>query len=743
MMNSNFRAYPRYQALATAQQRSIPKFKNSKNQSSTPEMFGCDTFHFGEMAKMLPASDVHVLKQFPLTGEPISLEMANRVALAVKQWAVKKGATHYTHWFQPQTESTAEKHDSFLDFNDDGTPIDQFTGSLLVCQEPDASSFPSGGRRTTFEARGYTLWDASSFMFLTQSKNGKTLTIPSLFISYYGESLDNKTPLLRSVRALNSEATKALNLLSEPTSHVVVNCGPEQEFFVIDSALYGLRPDLQLAGKTVLGAPSKRGQQLDDHYFGTINTRVISMMMEVEQDLIRLGVPIKTRHNEVAPSQYEMAPIYEPANLAADHNRLVMAVLQKVSRKHNLTVLFHEKPFEGLNGNGKHLNWSIATAEGTNLLSCGDNPQNNLRFLYFLTATLRAVYDHGDLLRAAVAVPGNDFRMGANEAPPAIMSVFLGDTLSKVVTNLINGSTDSLGNLNPEKINLNLAKIPVIHKDNTDRNRTSPFAFTGNKFEFRALGGSQSISTPITYLNTCVTSALAAMNVDLENLTQTGQKEAPSQSDVLSVIMNHLKHCQNIHFDGDSYSDEWKQEAQKRGLPHLKTTPQALKVLTSDKTINLFKTYGVMSHEQEISARYTVSMERYVMLRLIEMETAHELLLTHVYPAATQYTYQLAKSLSKSQKYLGQDGNTTALDGQRHHYTRCAQLTGDLMTKTLALEGVIQHIKELEGSEAGDYISTDGTKALEEVRQISDQLEDLIDDALWSLPRYREILFVN
>lgn len=747
-MNASFRAYPRYQALATAQQRRIPKLPKQKNfpdssKNTVSESFGCDAFNYTQMAKMLPASDVQFLKQYPFTGKNISLEMANRVALAVKQWAVEKGATHYTHWFQPQTESTAEKHDSFLDFNEEGTPIENFNGNLLICQEPDASSFPSGGRRTTFEARGYTLWDASSFMFLSNTKNGKTLTIPSLFISYYGESLDNKTPLLRSIRALNSEATNALKLLGEPTSHVTVNCGPEQEFFVIDSALYGLRPDLQLAGKTVVGAASKRGQQLDDHYFGTMNSRVISMIMEVESELVKLGVPIKTRHNEVAPSQYEMAPIFESANLAADHNRLLMAVLKKVSKKHNLTVLFHEKPFDGLNGNGKHLNWSIATSEGVNLLSPGKNPQNNIRFLYFLTATLKAVHDHGDLLRASVAVPGNDFRMGANEAPPAIMSVFLGDTLSEVVNSLTSGTTTtqdpSYSNIkDSDIINLNLAKIPVINKDNTDRNRTSPFAFTGNKFEFRALGGSQSISTPITYLNTCVANALESMNKQLEALSENG---SCSQSAILSVIARNLVHSKNIHFDGDSYSEEWTKEAETRGLPHHKTTPEALEVLTQPDTLKLFKKFGVMSHGEELSARYTVSMERYVMLRLIELETAHELLMTHVYPAATQYVYQLSRALSKTLKFMD---SKEALEAQRKHHALCASLTNDLAEKMATLEQSIQKAQSLgHGKEAGNYIASEAIKTLDEARKTSDALENLIDDALWSLPRYREILFVN
>ncbi|MCY4381241.1 MAG: glutamine synthetase III [Proteobacteria bacterium] len=740
-MSTGFRAYARYQALATASQRSVPKNKARQNSTVNSELFGCHTFNYTQMAKMLPASDVKLLKNHPVSGKVITQEVAHRVALAVKQWAVEKGATHYTHWFQPQTESTAEKHDAFLDFNDEGLPIEKLNGKLLICQEPDASSFPSGGQRTTFEARGYTIWDASSFMFLNETKYGKTLTIPSLFISYNGEPLDNKTPLLRSIRALNKQAMVALDLLGEPTSYVQVNCGPEQEFFVIDSALYHLRPDLQLAGKTVLGAPSHKGQQLDDHYFGTINTRVINMMMEVEAELITLGVPVKTRHNEVAPSQYEMAPIYEGANMATDHNRLLMAVLKKVSRRHNLTVLFHEKPFNGLNGSGKHLNWSLSSSQGVNLLDPGDSLEENLRFLYFLTASLRAVHDHGDLLRAAVAVPGNDFRMGANEAPPGIMSVFLGHTLSKVVNDLVDGAKEkSINHFGAQDtINLDIVKIPSINKDNTDRNRTSPFAFTGNKFEFRALGSSQSISTPITYLNTGVTASLEKMNGELKALLDQGKS---LQGSLLAVIVQNLSKSKAIHFDGDSYSDEWKKEAENRNLPHLKTTPQALAKIIEPNNMALFKKYGIMGSDEEILARQSIAMERYVMLRMIELKSAHELLTTYVFPAASEYLKQLASAVNKTTQAIGSVPNA-----QKDYLLRYSELTGELATKMTALAKTIEQISELEESgnlvKTANYIVEYGMTAHDEAREVADKLETMIDDSLWPLPRYRELLFVN
>ena len=749
----SFRASPRYQALTLAKQRHIPKFKTSITTSNC-DLFGCDTFNFQQMKKTLPLADIKVLKQYSTTGKTISLDLANRVAIAVKQWAIAKGATHYTHWFQPQTESTAEKHDSFLDFDHQGSPIDRFNGELLVRQEPDASSFPSGGRRETFEARGYTIWDASSFMFIISTKNGKILTIPSLFISYSGEALDAKTPLLRSVRALNQQACKALELLQQPSDFVNVNCGPEQEFFVIDSALHNLRPDLVLTGRTVLGAPPQKGQQLDDHYFGPIKSRVINMMMEVEHELVKLGVPIKTRHNEVAPAQYEMAPIYESANLASDHNRLLMAILRKVSHKHNLSVLFHEKPFADLNGTGKHLNWSLANSQGENLLHPGENPQDNLRFLYFLAAIMKGIYDNGDLIRASVAVPGNDFRMGANEAPPAIMSVYLGETLSKIVDAIISKKTNTKSSSDFQDktsypsdnylqnddstptINLDLAKVPVIRKDNTDRNRTSPFAFTGNKFEFRALGGSQAISIPITYLNAVIAKALSEMNVQFESHLSNGLSHQQAAFEVLSDAFSQSK---AVHFDGNSYSDEWKIEAAKRSLSNYVNSPDALLVLTKPETIELFNDLGIMSGKQEIEARYNVFIDRYVKIRLIELSIAKEMINTQVIPAAVSYQKLLAQGLEGVEDVLEKFPNQ-----QKNYFSDYVEKVDALFVAAKNLNHTIDHCNSLgEGFEAASYLAKEGLDALNKVRKLSDYFEQTVDDTLWSLPRYREILFCN
>ena len=744
-MQSGFKAYARYQGLATAQQRyssqsykSDKYYKNNFKDKSNCDFFGCDTFNFAQMRKTLSSADVKVLKQYSVTGESISLELASRVALAVKQWAISKGATHYTHWFQPQTESTAEKHDAFLDFDPQGSPIDKFTAELLVRQEPDASSFPSGGRRETFEARGYTIWDPSSFMFIVETKNGKTLTIPSLFISYSGEALDTKTPLLRSIRALNHEASKALDLLGISTDYVSVNCGPEQEFFVVDSALYNLRPDLVLAGRTVLGASTPKGQQLDDHYFGPIKSRIIDMMMEVEHELVKLGVPVKTRHNEVAPAQYEIAPIYENANLAADHNRLLMAILRKVSLKHNLTVLFHEKPFANLNGTGKHLNWSLSNSDNENLLQPGDKPQKNMRFLYFLAAVLKGIKDNGDLLRAAVAVPGNDFRMGANEAPPAIMSVYLGETLSKIVDYVISGNKSFTDQQNSadRTIDLDIPKIPVIRKDNTDRNRTSPFAFTGNKFEFRALGGSQSISVPISYLNAVIAKSLSEMNQKLESALSRGLEVRAAAFEVMSDTFCHAK---PVHFDGNSYSKEWQAEAQKRNLSNLTTTPEALQVLLRPQTVELFNDLGIMSSKQEIQARYNVFMDRYVKLRLIELTIAKELVDTQVLPAALSHQKLLGESLESVEDVLGK------FPSQQHAYfTSYVNKVDELFAASEQLSATIKQAESLgEGFKAASYLAKDGLDALAKLRKLSDYFEQVVDDGLWTLPRYREILFCN
>lgn len=733
-MTTASRAHARLQAVATATSRSTEKFRDPEAAKRVSEVFASNVFSHEQMKKSLGDEDLTILQEYAVSGTTLTSELADKVAQAAKEWALAKGATHYTHWFQPQTGSTAEKHDAFFDFDKDGVAIEKFRGKELIQQEPDASSFPSGGRRETFEARGYTIWDASSPMFLMDTENGKTLTIPSLFVSYSGEALDLKTPLLRSVRSVNKNATQALKLLGDETKYVEVNCGPEQEFFLIDEALAVLRPDLCLAQKTVLGKGPQKGQQLDDHYFGAIKPRVLNMIMEAELELIKLGIPIKTRHNEVAPAQFEMAPIYESANVAADHNHLVMDILKKVAKKHNLKAIFHEKPFDGLNGSGKHLNWSISTAEGVNLLSPGDTPHKNIRFLYFLAATLKALKDNGDLLRASVAVPpGNEFRMGANEAPPAIISAFLGDTLSEVVHKIATGATGDLKE-RAQTIDLEIAKVPVISKDNTDRNRTSPFAFTGNKFEFRALGSSQSISDPIVFLNAAVSQALAEMNTKLAELT-TG---TPSDAAALAVISEVFIGAKEIEFNGDGYGEEWEIEAKKRGLSNFKTAPEALNVLTSASSADLLTSLGIMSHAEELEARYNVFMDRYVKLRLIELETAAELLKTHVIPAATLHQMNLASSIETTNTVLGKTSET-----QVNELEALVKLNEDLITGTSALESAIAEAHSLgEGKEAGEFIATKGLACLATVRKTADTLEGIVDDSLWTLPKYRELLFV-
>lgn len=727
------RASARKNAILAATSRNARKFERPDHAKRVSDYFAENVFTFEEMKKTLPSEDVNILQQAAITGQKIDIDMANKVALAVKEWALSKGASHYTHWFQPQTGSTAEKHDSFFDFDADNLPVEKFTGKDLIQQEPDASSFPSGGRRETFEARGYTIWDASSPMFLTETENGKTLTIPSLFVSYSGEALDKKTPLLRSVQALNTRAIEALKLLGDETGYVEVNCGPEQEFFVLDEALVALRPDLQLADKTVIGRGPQKGQQLDDHYFGSIKPRVLNMLMEVEHELIKLGIPVKTRHNEVAPAQFEMAPIFENANIAADHNQLVMDTLKQVAKKHSLVVLLHEKPFAGLNGSGKHLNWSISTAEGVNLLSPGDMPHENIRFLYFLAATLKGLKDNGDLLRASVAVPGNDFRMGANEAPPAVISAFLGDTLTEVVEKIKTGATGDLTS-RASTIDLDLAKVPVIRKDNTDRNRTSPFAFTGNKFEFRALGSSQTISVPIVYLNAAVSKALDMMNDQLSSLISSGTS---SEKAALAVVSQVFSETDAVVFNGDGYSAEWEAEAAKRGLSNFRTTPEALAVLTKSETAELFTSLGIMAHPEELNARYNVFMERYVMLRMIELETASELLRTHVLPAAIEQQKSMAIGLEAIEEVIGKyPANAKA------ELENVVAKTEALISGINKLDHVIAQVGEMESaSEAGLYIAKDGAAALETVRAVADEIEGLVDDNLWTLPKYRELLF--
>ena len=735
--SSSNRSSERMHAAAIASARRSRGFQRPLGSDNDPlkisEYFGCNTFSFELMEKKLRSLEVSRLKEYATSGESLPRDLADLVANAVKEWAVSKGATHYCHWFQPQTGATAEKHDSFFSFDSKGGAVERFTGKELIQSEPDASSFPSGGRRSTFEARGYTVWDASSPMFLMQTEQGMTLCIPSLFISYSGEALDQKTPLLKSLSALNRRACEALHLLGhDDVKYCVATAGPEQEYFVVDDSLGALRPDLVLAGRTLLGRNPPRGQQLEDHYFGSIKPRVLSFMMECEQELYKLGVPCKTRHNEVAPNQCEIAPIFEFANVAADHNQLVMEVLKSVGKRHHLTVLFHEKPFAGINGSGKHVNWAIADSNGHNMLEPGDNPSDNIRFLYFLAATIKAIHDHGAMMRMAIASAGNDFRLGANEAPPAIMSVFLGETLDEVLNKLTDGRGGALTERQRE-INLDLARVPVISRDNTDRNRTSPFAFTGNKFEFRAVGSSASISPSLTFLNAAAADALEVMNAELRR--RGGDR--PSAEHILALIQETVKATKKIRFEGNGYSTEWHQEAESRGLPNLRTTPEALKVLNQKSTQDMLERLGILGKE-EASARYNVFVERYNKIRLIELETLLEMVSTQVLPAVESQISNQAAAVEACTRTLAKTPKAVAsrLEGLMNLYGNLVEETGQLQ----ALLGTTSSIHDEEKLAA--KLAGDGMAMMEKVRKVSDELELLVDDSLWSLPKYRELLYI-
>jgi glutamine synthetase len=731
------RASARFDAVKTAGARQPRVFKKTYTHShesglKASEYFGCNTFSFEMMEKKIPQTDIAILREFATSNKPLSLELANKVADAVREWALTRGATHYCHWFQPQTGATAEKHDAFFSFDKRGNAVERFTGKELIQSEPDASSFPSGGVRATFEARGYTCWDASSPMFLMESENGMTLCIPSLFISYNGEALDEKTPLLRSLSALNKAATDSLKLLGHDAKYVMASAGPEQEYFVCDEALFNLRPDLLLAGRTLLGRNPPRGQQLEDHYFGSIKPRILAFMMESEHELYKLGVPCKTRHNEVAPSQLEIAPIFENANIAADHNQLVLEVLRTVARRHQLQVLFHEKPYAGINGSGKHVNWSLADNHGHNLLEPGDNPLDNIRFLWFLAGTVKAVNDYATLLRMSIASAGNDFRLGANEAPPAIISCFLGDTLTEVVQKLTTaGSGQSLSD-RARSINLDLARVPEIARDNTDRNRTSPFAFTGNKFEFRAVGASASISPSLTYLNSAVASSLMEMNEQLRKVSSH-----PSQEDVLKLISETLSSHKQVCFEGNGYSQEWHKEAEKRGLPNIRTTPEALAGIKAAKNKSMLAALGV-HRGNEVDARYNVKLERYIKVRMIELETLQEMLFNEVFPAAMAHTRILSQSAASLKTALG--SVPAELENQLR---QVSDLTSKLAGAKDRLAKFIEQCSATHDEpKLAEKIALEGMPLMEDVRKISDQLEMLVDDQLWSLPKYREILYV-
>ncbi len=686
------------------------------------QVFGLDVFSPAVQRQRLPRDVFRRLQQTLARGEILDTSLADAVAQAMKDWALERGATHYTHWFQPLTGSTAEKHDSFYAPTGEGTALAEFSGKELIQGEPDASSFPTGGIRATFEARGYTAWDPTSPAFILENPNGALLCIPTAFASWTGEALDHKIPLLRSMDTLSTSAIRALRLLGDHSAHrVFTTVGPEQEYFLIDEQYYFERPDLITTGRTLFGAKPPKGHELDDHYFGSMPERILACMLETERELGKLGIPVKTRHNEVAPNQYEIAPVFENSNVGSDHQQLTMQVMQNVARRYGLVCLLHEKPFAGVNGSGKHNNWSMGTDTGKNLLEPGDTPHDNLEFLFFCAAVIQAVNKYQGLLRASIASPGQDHRLGANEAPPAIISIFLGAELEKVFGAIERGEA---GESTPGSfLGLGTPVLPPLPMHGGDRNRTSPFAFTGNKFEFRALGSSMSLSFPNTVLNTIVAEAIDELAGELEAALNGGA----SLEDALEPILQRSYAAnKQIVFGGDNYSEEWHAEAERRGLLNLQATPDALPYLVRDDTVALFSHYGVLS-ERELESRYEVFLEQYVTKLNIEAETAATIARTMLLPAAARYHAEL----------LG--AQLTELAGE----------TSDL------IDAFVDAIRGLESANLAEnqphddllahakYMHDTVVPAMEEVRAAADRLEKIVADDLWPLPKYSEILFIK
>ncbi len=724
----------RFAAIAAATGRTPRTFDrqvDGQPVSRVVDYYGVNTFTLEKMGEKIPRSVVEQLTNAIAHGDKLDSSVAEHVAQAVKDWATSRGATHFCHWFQPMTGATAEKHDAFLDFDKAGRPIDKFTGSMLIQSEPDASSFPSGGMRTTFEARGYTAWDPTTPMFLMETENGKTLCIPSVFVSYTGHVLDKKSQVLRSQEAVNAQAQKLLAALGETTPYVVPTLGCEQEYFLLDRAYYALRPDIALANRSLVGAEPPKGQSLDDHYFGAIPARAQAFMQEVEFELYKLGVPAKTRHNEVAPSQFELAQIFTDASIAVDHNHLIMEVLRKVAARHDFRCLLHEKPYARVNGSGKHANWSLRTAENENLLEPGNNPHDNLRFLAVLASTMLGVHRYAGLLRSSVAHHGNDFRLGANEAPPAIISIFLGDTLTKIVGAICDGTVlDS--DATQALIELGVNKLPDVAKDNTDRNRTSPFAFTGNKFEFRAVGSSQTPAIPVCDLNTAVAEGMSQLVTWIEELG--GGEEA-----VLKAVQKALIESKPTRFEGDGYSQDWIDEAHSRGLKNLRTAPEALEELKDDLNIGLYVKHGVLS-APEVTARYNVRTEQYVTAVTIESDILKGLIDTQIMPAALDERMALAEAVGK---VLDLEAKGLRVDAsvERDRFEALTRLVKDLKDARGGLDDALDRVHG--SSNEALTCARHVVPAIETVREAVDKLEGLVADSRWPLPKYSEMLFLQ
>jgi len=725
----------RFKALEIAQSRQAMAVTAPTERVG--DFFASNTFNNEVMRALLsPEAYLKVTEAIQTNGQ-IDRNIADEVASAMKSWATSKGATHYTHWFQPLTGETAEKHDAFFDITIDGKAIEKFKGSALVQQEPDASSFPHGGLRNTFEARGYTGWDPSSPAFLMDNgAGGKTLCIPSVFISYTGEALDYKTPLLKALNALDKAATAVCQYFDRNITKVTPTLGPEQEYFVVDRALFYARPDLVLAGRTVFGHQPARGQQLEDHYFGSIPPRINAFMVDFEFEAMKLGMPVRTRHNEVAPGQFEVAPTFEEVNLAIDHNALLMDLMEKVAEKHNLKVLFHEKPFAGINGSGKHNNWSMGTNTGVNLLAPSTKPKETLRFLTFLVNVIKAVHDNADLLRASIASAGNEHRLGANEAPPAIMSVFLGETLTQALTDLETKSEITVNKGDNVYYKLGLNRIPSLMRDNTDRNRTSPFAFTGNKFEFRAVGSAANSASTMTVLNAIVADQLNSFKTDLDARLAKGEKKELA---IVDILKEYYANSKRILFEGNGYSDEWVDEAARRGLSNIKASPDALGVFVLPESLALFERTGVMNHA-EVESRYEIELEKYIKTVQIESRVMGDLAMNHVVSTALKYQNKLAET-ARNLVELGMTAEAEPIkDILREISTR-------VMVIKKGVEAMIESRKKANNvantAERAHLYASEVKDHFAPIRYEVDKLEEIVDDEDWPLIKYREMLFVK
>lgn len=724
----------RFDAIKQSLTRTPVKITETERRS---DLFGQNVFNQNTMRQSLTKDAYSAVMSAVETGSKIDRNIADQIASSMKDWAMSKGATHYTHWFQPLTGATAEKHDAFFETIEGGMSVEKFGGGQLVQQEPDASSFPNGGIRNTFEARGYTAWDPTSPAFIY----GTTLCIPTVFVAYTGEALDYKTPLLRALQAVDHAAVDVVKYFDKNVKKVNASLGWEQEYFLVDSTLAATRPDIVLTGRTLLGHAPAKGQQLDDHYFGSIPARVMSFMMDLEMECMKLGIPVKTRHNEVAPNQFELAPIYEEANLAVDHNSLIMDIMDRVGSRHNFKVLMHEKPFAGVNGSGKHNNWSLSTDTGVNLLSPGKTPMSNLQFLTFFVNTIKAVNDNEELVRSSIASASNDHRLGANEAPPAIISVFIGSQLTSVLQGL---KEVTKGKLSPEEkteLKLNVVgKIPEILLDNTDRNRTSPFAFTGNKFEFRAVGSLANCAKPMTVLNTIIANQLKVFKADVDALIT--KKDMKKDDAIFNVLREYIKSSERILFEGNGYGDAWEKEAKKRGLSNNKTTPEALKVEIAPATIALYESLGVMN-KTEIEARHEIEIEEYTLRVQIEARVLGDIARNHVIPTALKYQNTLIENVKGLKDIYGA--------GFKKYAAEQLTLIEDISARVAAINSGVTDL--INKRKAANTIEDVQVKAetycnkvkpyFDTIRYHCDKLELLIDDEIWPLTKYRELLFTK